>query len=163
MPDTLSCGGDPAAFWEELQQRARTGNPLTLLDVQVLGPQEASRVLEFFLHEPGVTSPIEPFATLLGAMIQKRELALWEVASSRTSAARSREAFLRELPQTNPQCLACACFPMCQGYGAWAGSCDTWRVILLGLASAARELTRLRRQHLRPSEPRNSDDPPRSS
>jgi hypothetical protein len=167
MPDSrplpLSCSGESAAFWEELRQQAALGTPMVLLGVDSLNPLEASRLLDFFLHDPLVISPIEPFATLLSAMIQKREMGLWDLASAKESDAASREAFFRGLPQESSQCLLCECFPVCQGYGAWTGSCETWRTLLSGLARAARELSALRRRQLKRSERRNADDHPHPS
>ena len=163
MPDPLPCSGDLPSFWEELRHQARTGTPVALLDIDALDPIEASRVLDFFLHDPLVTSPIEPFATLLGAMIRKQEMGLWALASARPGAATSHAAFLLGLPGEHPRCLECACFPVCQGYGAWAGSCETWRAILPGLAAAARELSVLRARQIRRSKRRNSDDKPQPS
>jgi hypothetical protein len=163
LPMPLPCSGDRSAFWEELHHQASIGASVTLLDVDALDPGEASRVLDFFLHDPMVTGPIEPFAALLSAMLRKQEMGLWDLDSTRSGAEASREAFLLGLPREYPQCLQCACFPLCQGYGAWAGSCETWRTILSGLAVAARELSALRRRHVRRSERRYSDDHPHPS
>ena len=159
MPEPLPkpCGRDLAPSWEAFRQRARTGIPMDL-DLDALSPGEACRALELFLHDPLVTSPIEPLAALLGAMIRKQELGLWDLDSARPDAASAREVFLAHLPQEHPHCLECACFPICQGYGAWAGSCATWRALLPGLAAAARELTALRRRGLRRPARRDSDD-----
>ena len=146
----LACDGDLAATWEELRRRSALGVPVALTGLDALAPAEAGALLAFFLHDPGARGPIEPFATLLAAMLHKRETGLWDLHAE--GPARDAEArFLQTLPADQPQCLACACFPLCQGYGAWAGSCATWRLLLTGLAKAARDLARLRRTRRSPS------------
>jgi hypothetical protein len=125
---------------------------VVLAGLDQLDPAEAARLVHFFLHEPAVASPIEPLAELLKAMLQKREMSLWDLQTVPAEAAAAQAAFLRALPQAQPACLACACFPVCQGYGAWAGSCEAWLAMLTGLAAAARALSR---QRPRPS-PRGS-------
>lgn len=126
---------------EELRVLAARGVPVRLTGLDGLGPAQAAELLAFFLHDPAVTAPVEPFAGLLKALVLKRETALWDLFPREGG-----EAFLEALPRNHPECMACACFPICQGYGAWAGSCDTWRCILTGLAKAARDLARLRAQ-----------------
>lgn len=108
------------------------------LDLDALSPAEARERLAFFLHDPASTVPVEPFAALLAAMLHKRETNLWALQ------ARDPEPFLRDLPRDHPACMVCACFPICQGYGALAGSCEIWREVLTGLARAARELRALK-------------------
>lgn len=115
------------------------------LDVDALSPAEAVERLAFFLHDPASTTPVEPFAALLAALVHKRETSLWDLRGL------DPDAFLRALPREHPDCMACACFPLCQGYGAWAGSCETWRSVLTELARAARELRRLRATNAHPS------------
>jgi hypothetical protein len=161
MPEPLPQpdGAGLSPFGEGLRERARMGIPM-VLDLEALPPVEASSALDLFLHDPLVTSPIEPFATLLSAMIRKRELGLWDLDSARPDAASARDAFLGNLPREHPCCLECACFPICQGYGAWAGSCATWRTLLPSLAAAARELSALRCKGLRRPERRDSNDQP---
>ena len=106
--------------------------------LDALSPEEACERLAWFLHDAASTTPIEPFATLLSAMLHKRETSLWALR------ALDPEPFLRALPRDHPACMACTCFPICQGYGAFAGSCETWRQVLTGLAAAARELRALK-------------------
>lgn len=126
---------------EELRRLAETGAPLALAGLDGLEPAEALGLLDLFLHDPAVTAPIEPFASLLSAMIHKRETALWDLLPHADAAM---DAFLEALPAERPACLACGCFPVCLGYGAWAGSCGTWLALLTHLAGAARELTHRR-------------------
>ena len=52
------------------------------------------------------------------------------------------DSFLFCLPQNHPDCLVCPFFCHCQGYGRWAGSCETWRAVLKTLTGEARELRR---------------------
>jgi hypothetical protein len=142
----LSCSNERAEFWENLRRHAGTGTPVFLSGLEALDPADAARLVHFFLHEPAVTSPVQPLAALLEAMIQKRELSLWDLHPVEAGAEETQSAFLRALPRDQPACLACACFPICQGYGAWAGNCETWLALLTGLAAAARCLSRLRAQ-----------------
>ena len=130
FPDTL----------KELQRLARLGTPALLTGLDGLAPLDAETLLAWFLHDPAATSPVEPFATLLSAMLHKRELSLWALFSQEP------DAFLKNLPAEHSECLACPCFPICLGYGAWAGSCATWLTLLTGLARAARDLSRLKNQ-----------------
>jgi len=109
-----------------------------VIDLDGCSPEDACGRLAIFLHDPGSTAPVEPFATLLAAMIHKRETSLWELRGLDPGP------FLRTLPRDHPDCMVCACFPICQGYGASAGSCETWRHVLTGLAGAARELRALK-------------------
>ncbi|HEX7552339.1 MAG TPA: hypothetical protein VF378_02205 [Geothrix sp.] len=153
----LACNGDRAEFWESLRHHAGTGTPVVLAGLDQLDPAEANRLVHFFLHEPAMASPIQPLAALLTAMLQKRELSLWDLHPVEPGAAPARAAFLRALPQVQPACLACACFPVCQGYGAWAGSCEAWLAMLTGLAAAARALSRQRPRHSPHVSARNSE------
>ena len=143
----LACDGDRAEFWESLRHHARTGTSVMLAGLDKLDLTEAAKLVHFFLHEPAVESPIQPLAALLTAMLQKRELSLWDLHPVAAEAAAAQAAFLRALPQAQPACLACACFPVCQGYGAWAGRCEAWLAMLTGLAAAARALSRQRPRH----------------
>jgi hypothetical protein len=126
----------------ELRLLAEGGRPVILEGLDRLEPGAASSLLTFFLHDPVVTAPVEPFATLLAAMVHRRDRGLWDLVSG-TRQNEAEAGFLRTLPVEQPECLACSCFPVCQGYGAWAGSCATWRTLLTDLAAAARELGRL--------------------
>lgn len=108
------------------------------LDLDALTPAEALERLASFLHDPASTAPVEPFAALLSAMLEKREMSLWELH------ALDPGPFLRDLPRDHPECCACPCFPICQGYAAFKGSCPTWRGTIDGLARAARELRALK-------------------
>jgi len=132
----LACTG---AYREQLTRLVQAGQPVLLTGLDGLEPAEAASLLAYFLHDPEVAQPIEPFATLLAARLERRQLSLWQLHPQAP-----RDAFLGALPVAHPACLACAGFPVCQGYGAWAGSCATWRTLVDGLASAAAELGRLR-------------------
>ena len=140
----LACDGDRTGFWAKLRQHSGTGTPVVLSGLDRLEPSEAASLVHFFLHEPAVTSPIQPLAALLTAMLQKRELSLWDIQTVAAGAAAARASFLWALPQARPACRACACFPVCQGYAAWAGSCEAWLAMLTGLAAGARALSHLR-------------------
>ena len=92
------------------------------------------------LHDPAIVQPIEPFAALFWAATRRRRLGLWDLEVPAPEA----DPFLFALPRDHPECLACACFPLCEGYGAWAGGCETWRAVIADLVAAAREISRLR-------------------
>jgi hypothetical protein len=133
----LAC--DLPHFLEAFRRRVAKGEPVTLTGLDRLEPGQAGELLDAFLHDPAATAPIEPFASLLSALVNRQETALWELFP-----VAGAEAFLRALPREHPDCMVCPCFPICQGYGAWARSCATWLRLLTGLAGAARELRRLR-------------------
>lgn len=143
----LSCSCERAEFWENLRCHSAAGIPVVLSEVDALSLADAENLVHFFLHEPAVTAPIQPLAALLEAMLQKRELSLWDIHSLDPETEASREPFLLTLPRDHPACLECACFPVCQGYGARAGSCETWLTLATGLAAAARALSGLRARH----------------
>ena len=131
-----------------LASLSRGGIPAAVTDVDALGPAEARRVLGLFLHDPGAAAPIEPFAAILAAAVERRQVGLWDILPAGDPSARPARdpgEFLRALPREHPECLACRHFPVCEGYGAWAGSCGTWTEVLAALAAAARELAGLRR------------------
>jgi hypothetical protein len=111
---------------------------MSALDLDALEPAEALARLAHFLHDPAAIAPVEPFAALLAALIHRRETNLWDLLG------RDPGPFLAALPQERPACMACASFPLCQGYGAFRGSCATWREVLPALARAARELRALK-------------------
>jgi len=120
-----------------LRDLSRDGIPAFIEDVSALTPDAARRLLDLFLHDPCITEPIEPFAALLSAAVHRRRMGLWDLDPA---GARAAEGFLRDLPQEHPGCLACPCFCQCEGYGEWAGGCDTWRAVIAGIAAAAREI-----------------------
>ena len=121
---------------------SKAGLPCLVEDVDALTPAEARRVVDLFLHDPGVSRPIDPLATILVALIQKKRVSLWDLLGP--GADPQSEEFLLALPREHPECLECRYFPLCEGYGAWARTCETWREVLAGLAAAARRLSRLR-------------------
>ncbi len=108
--------------------------PAELRDLDALGPEDALRLLDCFLHDPEVSAPLEPFAALVQAALTRTNLGLWDLHPPQP------EEFLRRLPEDHPECLACPAFPVCEGYGAWAGSCPTWKALVPRIAQAAREL-----------------------
>jgi len=142
-----------APGWAELRRLSAEGLPVRLEGLEAMDPGTAAELLAFFLHDPAALGPLEPFAALLTAMVAKREVSLWDLLPGEPQEE-IREAFLRALPREQPPCMVCACFPVCQGYAAYAGGCATWLVLLPTLAAAARELARLRTQHSNPSTAR---------
>lgn len=138
--DLRACSSFSEAL-TELRRLSLRGAPVTLSGLDRLRAEEASRLLDFFLHDPAATVPLEPFATLLAGLLCRREVSLWDLLRPEVPA----DDFLRALPADHPECLACACFPVCQGYATSTGSCATWLPLLQELALAARELGALRR------------------
>jgi hypothetical protein len=155
----LACRGFPSldAARAALLALSRDGIPSAVEDVGALSPEEAAALLDLFLHEPSAAAPIEPFAALLSSAVRKRPLGLWDILpglapgsprpvgaldgdSGPTSDDVGAEEFLLALPREHPECLACACFPACEAYGAWTGSCATWKAVIEGIARAAREI-----------------------
>lgn len=133
----------------ELKRLSSAGIPV-LLEVDALCADEATQCLELMLHDPAMVTPVEPFGSLLGALVEKQSLVLWDL----TFLERSGEVeFFRDLPKTHPECLGCACFPICAGYAAKVGSCATWQALIPRLAAAARALGRLRQTQEAPGEP----------
>jgi hypothetical protein len=128
---------------------SRDGIPSAVEDIDSLSPEEASVLLDLCLHEPTAAAPIEPFAALLASAVRRRPLGLWDIlpglrkGSPRPAGARDPEEFLLALPRELTECLACACFPACEAYGAWRGSCATWKAVIEGIARAAREMRAL--------------------
>ena len=139
-PTVLSCAGAFEEVLAEARRLAEAGETITLTGLDALEPAEARQLLTLYLHDPAVQRPIEPFASLLGALVRKVRLGLWAFHPEAP-----RDTILEALPREQPQCMACPSFPLCQGYAAWAGSCATWLALLTGLAEAARELGRLHR------------------
>jgi hypothetical protein len=121
-----------------------------------LDPGVAADLLAFFLHDPAALGAVHPFAALLAALVEKQEVSLWDLQLSGPGAEGIRDAFLRALHREQPPCMVCACFPVCQGYGVYAGGCATWLLLLPTLAGAARELARLRTQLADPNHTRGS-------
>jgi len=143
----LDCAiADPGA---ELRRLASLGGTVRLQGVEALEPSVAVGLLDFFLRDQAAV-PVEPFATVLEAMLQKRETSLWDVSPGSREA---RDAYFIALPRDQPECMSCGCFPLCQGFGAYAGGCLTCKAILTALAAAARELTRLRAEFAPSSRP----------
>jgi hypothetical protein len=138
LPIQIPCGPDLPGAWAALRQHCAQGAPVLLTGIDALPPLAAAQFLEFFLHDGTVISRVEPFASLLSALIHRQELGLWDLLGA------AADDHLRALPRNHPECLACPAFAVCQGYGTWAGSCETWRGLITGLAAAARELAHLR-------------------
>lgn len=134
----------------ELKRLSSAGIPV-LLDVDTMGADEATQCLELMLHDPDMATPVEPFGSLLQALVEKQPMALWDL----TFLERSGEAeVFRTLPKAHPECLACACFPICAGYATQMGSCATWQALIPRLAAAARALGRLRQEQEAPGNSR---------
>ena len=124
---------------------SRDGQAVVLRDLDLLEPREALALVAFFLHDPEAKGALEPFSALLSAALHRQALSLWDLLPPGDAEAAVTEAFIRDLPLRHPECVHCACFPLCIGYGAWAGSCGMWREVLPRLGAAARELRLLRR------------------
>ncbi len=133
-----------AALAAALRRLSAHGLPGVVVDAGALGPEEGRALLDLFLHDPAIVQPIEPFAGLLFGAAHRRRIGLWDAAPLSPGPDRDPDEFLFALPREHPGCLACASFPLCEGYGLWAGGCATWKAILRGIAAAAREIPRNR-------------------
>lgn len=122
--------------------------PRGVAAIERLEPEEAERLADRFLHDPEVTRPIEPFASLLAAFVERRKISLWDLLApagdrGRASGQAPAGAFLSALPREHPECLECGSFFACEGRAAWTGGCAPWKAVLEKLAAAARELREL--------------------
>ncbi len=126
-----------------MRDRGEDVPPLWLWGLDVVDPEQAQALLQVWLHDPGVAVRVEPFASILEAMLERRSLALWDLP---VMAPELPLDFLQTLPQSHPECLACPCYPICEGYGAWKDSCAVWKRVITDLAAATRELRCMRQQ-----------------
>jgi hypothetical protein len=133
---------------DALRYLSKEGTSIWITGVDELEPNEALQILHLFLHDTDAQVPVEPFATLLSAAVARRSFGLWDLSpmneESKLDSKPEVQEFLRTLPDQFPQCLNCACFPVCEGYGQWARSCATWKTIIETTSAAARELRALR-------------------
>jgi len=149
------------------------GIATAVVDIDRLSPDDAGRLAGVFLHDRKVAGAIDPFAAMLRAVAERRSVGAWDVmapAGDRRAEVTAIEGagaggavdapaglppagiplaeadrFLRALPAEHPECLACDRFPLCEGYGARMGSCETWRAVTGRILAAARELGMLGR------------------
>ncbi len=97
----------------------------------ILGPDPSARVFVTPDGRIGAT----PDAVGPGCAVSEFA-AQWRTSE----AGQAVDHFLFSLPQHNSDCLACPFFCVCEGYGAWRGSCQTWRAVLAVLSRAAGRL-----------------------
>jgi hypothetical protein len=137
---TLSCRSfkSQEAAVLEVRRLSQRGTTVQIADVNLLEPIDVLDLVDLFLHDPAVKGAIEPFASLLSAVVKRRPITIWELLPG--VIASESEAFIWHLPQRYPECLPCSSFPMCMGYGVWAQSCETWKAVIGRISIAAREL-----------------------
>jgi hypothetical protein len=127
---------------------SRAGLSSAIDDLEALEADDASDMVELFLHDPGIRRPIEPFSAMLLAMLRRTTLAVEEALALFAAAPQPENSvegqavdeFMARVPQDNPDCLACPSFPICQAYGVRTGSCAVWRAVIGSLACAARAM-----------------------
>jgi len=122
--------------WDELSRLSAQGAPIRLTGIDGLDPVEACILIDFFLHEPEASGPMEPFSTILKGIRSKEDVSLWDVLKGQSSGP------VEEPAAGEPVKEHCQYYPLCHGYGASSGSCSTWQAILPRLIAAAGETGR---------------------
>jgi hypothetical protein len=125
-PFPVACPTDAEA-WEELDRLAAGDTALRLTDLDSLDPVQACLICDFFLHAPGRVAAVEPLSSLYQAMVEKRDVSLWEALGRAQDLPRRAQD-----PRDH-----CENFPVCEGYGAATGSCRAWQAILARLKAEA--------------------------
>jgi len=114
-------------------------------------------LLDFYLHNSGVTEPIEFFHSTLLACCHDQPVSLWSIQEEdpllfRFVDADGKEFFpgrlagcdtLPEGPAAHPDCLTCNYLGPCAGYFKWpdhAYNCEGVRHLLACIEDAARQL-----------------------
>ena len=130
-------------------QLSRHGLDSEVEDINCLAPHEALDVFRLYARDGGITRSIDPFHAIMRRLLGRHSFSLWELMGP-FEADRAVDDFIFSLPQKNPDCLVCPFFCFCQGYGAWAGSCATWRAVLKSLVGEARALRRAKNGRRKP-------------
>lgn len=119
--------------------------------------QGAINTLDFYLHSPGVTEPIEFFHSLLLACCHDQAINLWTIQEEdplklRYVDERGKESFPGRLagcstlpvdPTAHPDCLSCFYRGPCGGYFKWPDhgyDCDGVRELFALIENAAERL-----------------------
>jgi hypothetical protein len=119
---------------------------------------EAGPILDGYLHNPTVSQPVEPFHTLLLALLQDLPLSLWSLMERDPAQVRvfddegtelsdkapvSVHAFRSDLLARGAECQDCEWMRVCNGYFKWPRpdySCSGVKRLLADLKAAGAEL-----------------------
>ena len=118
---------------------------------------ELADILDFYLHSPGVTEPIECFHSLLLACYHKQSLNLWEIQEEDPLIIHhvdreGKESFPGRLagcdtlpvdPAAHPDCHTCCYIAPCKGYFKWPDNdydCGGIKEIFARIQAAAVQL-----------------------
>jgi hypothetical protein len=117
-------------------------------------------ILNYYLHEPKVDIPVEPFHSILNAKLRRKTLNLWNLhlllpglfnhvrvdktgkgALAEPGSVGGAKYYLDTLPQQQPQCMSCLHFHLCFGWGKYGeDSCEKWKKVLEILQRTSKEL-----------------------
>jgi hypothetical protein len=166
-------------FLKALRLAASLGLPVRLLPGQP-APETLEQLAEavtFYLHDPLVETPVEPFHSLLAAMRGADAGSLWRILEEdpavfvhygrdeRPRLPRSAESALEEGPLARfverhlaglvaegAECAACPWQRLCAGYFKWPDrtySCAGVKQLFATIADAAEEIGRVLAEHAR--------------
>lgn len=123
-------------------------------------------ILKFYLHHPSLSVPVEPFHSILMAILEKKPLNLWSlhllfpgvfsyvdengIASSPDLLSKI-DGYLKSLPRKEPACMSCAHFHTCFGWARYQkDTCGKWKTLLDILQRNAREIKNTRGKQPKP-------------
>lgn len=111
------------------------------------------KLVEFYLHHPSLTVPVEPFHSILMAKMQRRPLLIWHLHSRFPGSFFQVEGndqpvedeelkrYFQELPAAFPNCMSCRHLNICFAWAKYGkDSCQKWKALLDVLQKNAREL-----------------------
>ncbi|MGW8193942.1 MAG: hypothetical protein ACWGOX_06715 [Desulforhopalus sp.] len=118
---------------------------------------ELANLLDFYLHSPGVTEPIEFFHSTLMACCHDQALTLWNIQEEdplmfRHVDSAGKESYpgrlagcdtLPDNPAAHPECTACRFLGPCAGYFKWPDhtyTCEGVKKLFASIEIAARQL-----------------------
>ncbi len=118
---------------------------------------ELAGILDFYLHSPGVTEPIECFHSLLLGCYHEQAINLWEIQEEDPLIIRhvdkeGKESFPGRLagcetlpvdPAAHPDCRTCSYLEPCRGYFKWPDhdcNCEGIKELFSRIEAAAEQL-----------------------
>lgn len=122
----------PAA-WDQLSSLCAQGTPVTCTGLDRLDPVKACLLMDFLLHDPDVSAPVEPFTSLMTALEAHQDVSLWDLLPHGQAQTEERGAGRGH----------CRFFAMCHGYGRATGTCAAWKAVMTRLASELEERSHL--------------------